>query len=59
MADGGGESHRAGDADLSMQAFRASVTALEQKFDALSLDVQGILAAVGGGVNVHRRPHKE
>ena len=54
LVGGGRKGHRTGDADLELQALRASVTALEQKFDALSLDVQRILAAMGGEVNVHQ-----
>ena len=45
MASGGGEGHHAGDADPDVQALRASFAALQQRFDALSLDVQRILAA--------------
>ncbi|PON32295.1 hypothetical protein PanWU01x14_362630 [Parasponia andersonii] len=51
-----GISHHGDDTDLDVQALRASVTSLEQCFDALSLDVQRILAAMDGENQGNNRP---
>ena len=47
--DGGG--HHGGDVDPNVPALRMAIATLEQRLDALSLDVQRILTAVdrGGG----------
>ena len=56
MVGGDRDSNRAGDVNPNVQALRASVTALEQRFDALSLDVQRILAVMVGEVNANQQP---
>ena len=49
MAAHDGRGHHGGDADPDVPALWMVVATLEQRLDALSDDVQLILAAVGGG----------